>query len=43
MNALISALNEKTKIIFENDGRLLKKYLSFGLLLGLTLSLCNKY
>ena len=32
MNALINALNEKTKIIFENDGRLLKKSF-FGLLL----------
>ena len=32
MNALINAINEKTKIIFENDGRLLKKSF-FGLLL----------
>ena len=32
MNALINALNEKTKIILENDGRLLKKSF-FGLLL----------
>ena len=32
MNALISAINEKTKIILENDGRLLKKSF-FGLLL----------
>ena len=32
MNALINAINEKTKIILENDGRLLKKSL-FGLLL----------
>ena len=32
MNALINAINEKTKIILENDGRLLKKSF-FGLLL----------
>ena len=32
MNALINALNEKTKIILQNDGRLLKKSF-FGLLL----------
>ena len=32
MNAFINALNEKTKIILENDGRLLKKSF-FGLLL----------
>ena len=32
MNALINALNEKTKIILENDGRLLKKSF-FGVLL----------
>ena len=32
MNALINAINEKTKVILENDGRLLKKSF-FGLLL----------
>ena len=32
MNALINAINEKTKIILENDGRLLKKSF-FGLLI----------
>ncbi len=32
MNALINAINEKTKIILENDGRLLKKSF-FGLIL----------
>ena len=32
MNALINAINEKTKIILENDGRLLKKSF-FGVLL----------
>ena len=32
MNAIINAINEKTKIILENDGRLLKKSF-FGLLL----------
>ena len=32
MNALINAINEKTKIILQNDGRLLKKSF-FGLLL----------
>ena len=32
MNVLINAINEKTKIILENDGRLLKKSF-FGLLL----------
>ena len=32
MNALINAINQKTKIILENDGRLLKKSF-FGLLL----------
>ncbi len=32
MNALINSINEKTKIILENDGRLLKKSF-FGLLL----------
>ena len=32
MNSLINAINEKTKIILENDGRLLKKSF-FGLLL----------
>ena len=32
MNALINAINDKTKIILENDGRLLKKSF-FGLLL----------
>ncbi len=32
MNALINAINEKTRIILENDGRLLKKSF-FGLLL----------
>ena len=32
MNALINAINEKTKVILENDGRLLKKSF-FGILL----------